>query len=60
MLAAGVGSDLTTIISLEQRGIAVLRLYRETAHMLQSSLNSAHREVIEQSLAVMESALPDL
>src|SRR5712692_1735074 len=60
LLAAGVDSNDTSGISLEQRGMAALRLYRETVHILQPSLNAAHRDVIEQSIAVMESALPGI
>lgn len=60
LLAAGVDSNDAPNISLEQRGMAALRLYRETAHILQPSLNAAHRDVIEQSIAVMNSALPDI
>jgi Nucleotidyltransferase domain len=43
-------------LSTEAQGIACLRLYRETAHLLRPILRPAHRTVIEESLVVIDSS----
>jgi hypothetical protein len=47
--------------SVEARGIAALRLYQETAQLLREALQQQDRDVIEQTLQVIEQAhLPTL
>lgn len=68
--AAGLDSDWTTyhrqvagvdipsnMHPVKARGIAALHLYRETGKLLWDILVPAHREVIEQTLAVINAAL---
>lgn len=46
---------------VEARGIAALRLYQETAHLLRAALQPQEREVIEHAVQVIEQArLPAL
>lgn len=41
---------------VEARGIAALRLYQETAHLLRDALQPGDRQVIEQTIQVIEQA----
>lgn len=53
-----VGVDvLSNMHSVKARGIACLHLYRETVKLLWDILVPAHREVIEQTLAVIGTSL---
>ncbi len=56
-LAAGVERRSAPLITLEERGIAALRLYQETAYLLRPHFHIEHREVIEQAAKVIEQAL---
>jgi predicted nucleotidyltransferase len=57
--AAGVDGETLPVSTLEERGIAALRLYLETVQLLQSYLHPAHREVAEHIVALVKQALPD-
>jgi predicted nucleotidyltransferase len=57
LLAAGIAPNETTVLSLQERGMAALHLYRETVSLLQSSLCSEHRKTIESLLYVVEQVL---
>ena len=51
----------THLPAVQARGIAALRLYQETAHLLRDALQPGDREVIEQAAQVIEQArLPAL
>ena len=53
-----VGVDISSNMhSVKVRGIASLHLYRETVKMLWDVLVPEHREVIEQTLAIIDAAL---
>lgn len=53
--AAGIASP--DALSIEERGRETLFLYKETARLLDSSLSAVHREVIQQTIETMTSAL---
>lgn len=55
-IATGVVEDASGASPVQARGIAMLRLYRETATLFQPILQPQHREVIEQALQVIEQA----
>ncbi len=46
-------------VSGETRGVAASRLYQETAKLLRPILCAPHRDVMEESVAVIERALSD-
>ncbi len=56
---SAVGEPIESVLQLtiEKKGIAALKLYQETVKLLQSSLLPEHREVIEQSINVVEQVL---
>jgi predicted nucleotidyltransferase len=56
-IVAGIDMSSTQSVSAEERGVAVLRLYQETVKLLRPILHPLHREVIEQSVMVIDSAL---
>jgi predicted nucleotidyltransferase len=58
-LAAGTASNSEFNFSMKERGIAALRLYQETARLLQPFVSSDGWEVIEEVLKVIEHALAD-
>jgi predicted nucleotidyltransferase len=55
-IATGVVEDASDASPVQARGIAMLRLYRETATLFQPILQPQHREVIEQALRIIERA----
>ena len=54
---AGIDSNALSTSSLEDRGIAALRLYQETARLLHSAFLPLHSDVIMQAIAVIDQAL---
>ncbi len=56
-IVAGIETSPVQGVLAEERGVAVLRLYQETVKLLRPILYPLHREVIEQSVRVIESAL---
>jgi predicted nucleotidyltransferase len=56
-LIAGVDVNTVQGTYNEARGVATLRLYQETVRLLQPILQPMHREIIEQSVLVIDSAL---
>lgn len=56
-LAAGVDMGSGQTHTLEARGFAALRLYQETAKLLQTAIRAAHWEVVEQAMKVVNEAL---
>jgi predicted nucleotidyltransferase len=56
-IVAGIDTSSAQSVSAEERGVAVLRLYQETVKLLRPFLSPMHREVIEQSVVVIDSAL---
>jgi predicted nucleotidyltransferase len=54
---AGIVPQTTLAPSIEERGIAALRLYQETARLLQPSIQTAPWKVIAQSMNLIEHAL---
>lgn len=57
MMAAGVSPQGTDPLSLVQRGMAALRLYRETVQLLQPSLLPDHWQTIGALLRVVDQVL---
>jgi hypothetical protein len=51
-IAAGIDTPATA----RERGIACLRLYQETAKLLEPVLQAAHREVVEEAVRVIDGA----
>ncbi len=58
-LVAGMDTDMAQGNSNEVRGVAVLHLYHETVKLLRPILQIEHREVIDQSISIIERALSD-
>jgi predicted nucleotidyltransferase len=58
-LVAGIKDDSSQAITNEIRGVAVLRLYQETVKLLRSILSPEHRDVVEESMVVIDRALAD-
>jgi len=56
-IVAGIDTSPAQSVSTEEKGVAVLHLYQETVKLLRSFLYPMHREVIEQSVVVIDSAL---
>ncbi len=56
-IVAGIATSSVQSVSAEEKGVAVLRLYQETVKLLRPILHPLHREVIEQSVRVIDSAL---
>ena len=56
MSAVGESIEVPSL-TIEKKGIAALKLYQETVQLVQSSLLPEHRNVIEQSIQVVEQAL---
>jgi len=56
-IVAGIDTSSAQSVPPEERGVAVLRLYQETVKLLRPFLSPMHREVIEQSVVVIDSAL---
>jgi hypothetical protein len=54
---SGIGNMSRGMVSIEASGVAALRLYKETAQLLRSALVSPNREVIEQTVLVIDHAL---
>jgi hypothetical protein len=54
---SGIGNMSRGTASIEASGVAALRLYKETAQLLRSALVSPNREVIEQTVLVIDHAL---
>ena len=56
-LIAGIDGEMGQEASAEARGIAALRLYQETVQLLRPALHAEQRDVLEQTIAVIEHAL---
>jgi predicted nucleotidyltransferase len=56
-----VGIDSSTMgrATTQARGVAALRFYRETVQLLRPAFHALHRDVIEQTVLVIERALSD-
>jgi predicted nucleotidyltransferase len=58
-LVGGMDTRSAQPLSGETRGVAALRLYQETVKLLRPILCASHRDVVEESVAVIEQALSD-
>ncbi len=58
-LVGGMDTSSVQPLSGETRGVAALRLYQETVKLLRPILCASHRDVMEESVAVIEQALSD-
>lgn len=56
-LRCAVGVDCDPVPSLEQRGIAALRLFQETARLLQPSLHPEHWDAMEPLIGMIDREL---
>jgi len=56
---AGIVSGTTERVTTQARGVAALHLYRETVQLLRPAFHPLHRDVIEQTVLVIERALSD-
>jgi predicted nucleotidyltransferase len=58
-LVGGMDTSSVQPVSGETRGVAALRLYQETVKLLRPILCASHRDVVEESVAVIDRALSD-
>ena len=56
---AGIESGTTERATTQARGVVALHLYRETVQLLRSAFHPLHRDVIEQTVLIIERALSD-
>jgi predicted nucleotidyltransferase len=58
-LVAGIDTEAMQAVSTEVRGMAALRLYQETVQLLRPILRPEHRDVVEETVSVIDRALSD-
>ena len=56
---AGIESGTTERATTQARGVVALHLYRETVQLLRFAFHPLHRDVIEQTVLIIERALSD-